>query len=301
MQCASVTVTYNPDIPLLIAQIEALPSDWTKVIVDNGSAHDRQQGISAYIGGRSDIQLLRQGANKGLATAQNEGMRWLARNTATTHVLLLDQDSEPAPDAAAMLAEAHSSLERAGFQIGAVGPSLIDSLSGVNHQFHVIKGPLWSRTDGKGQDTVRCAGLNGSGTFMKLALALELGGMDESLFIDLVDAEWSFRLIAQGNELHGIPGAMFKHRMGERTRRLWLLGWRAWPDRTPLRHRYLFRNYVILLGRRYVPALWKGWAIAKIILTASIIGVFGPGRLIQLRCMARGLLDGIHGRTGAIH
>lgn len=300
MLCASITVTYNPDASILISQIESLPSYWTKVIVDNGSTPDLWQPVSEYIGSRSDIKLLIMATNIGLSAAQNEGLRWLSCNTSFTHVLLLDQDSEPEDGAALMLADAWRKLEEAHFRVGAVGPLLVDPSSGLNHKFHVINGPFWSRTDGRGRNIVRCAGLNGSGTFMKLSLAVELGGMDESLFIDLIDAEWSFRLTAQGMGLYGVPKSIFKHRMGEKTKHVWLIGWRAWPVRSPLRHRYLFRNYTLLLRRRYVPAVWKVWAIAKIILTALLTCITGPERLLQLRNMARGLLDGASGQTGKI-
>jgi len=300
MKCASVTVTFGPDQGVLSSQIAALPRDWNKVIVDNGTPDEQWAPIAEILGVRDDVVVLRLGVNKGLGAAQNEGMRWLAAHSGASHVLLLDQDSEPMCGSAGELAGAYRSLEAQGRPVGAVGPLLVDSVNGHRHKFHLIDGWRWRRIDRAGGEPFRCSGINGSGTFMSIATALSLGGMDEALFIDLLDAEWSFRLTASGLELYGVPDSVFMHRMGERTTRFWLFGWHVWPVRTPYRHRYLFRNAVLLLGRGYVPLVWRTWAVVKLVLSAAVFGTFGPERLQQLRAMGRGVADGLLNRSGAI-
>lgn len=135
---------------------------------------------------------------------------------------------------------------------------------------------------------------------MSLDTVLELGGMDEDLFIDMVDAEWSFRLEASGRMLFGVPEAKFLHQMGEASSRIWVFGWRVWPRRTPLRNRYLFRNTIALLRRKYVPTIWKGWAVVKLALSMLIAGMVGPDRAAQVTSMAIGVVDGLQGRKGRI-
>lgn len=301
MKCASVTVTYGPDREILAAQLDSLPSDWIRVIIDNGSSGDSWQATTNDLKNRDDVVLINMHRNVGLGAAQNAGIKWLSENTDCTHVLLLDQDSEPRTGAALRLLEAYQSLQAQGSNIGAVGPTLIDPISGVSHGFHIIDGWRWRRRAGKSGEYIRCAGINGSGTFMAISVATDLGGMDETLFIDLVDAEWSFRLANNGYALRGVPDAIFEHRMGEITKRIWLLGWNAWPVRTPMRHRYLFRNYFILLRRDYVPAVWKFWAVAKLILTFLVFSVTGPHRASQMKQMLKGTADGLQGRTGPLH
>lgn len=300
MKCASVTVTFGPDQRVLCNQIAALPKDWTKVIVDNGTPDEQWGSIAEFLGPRDDVTVLRLGVNKGLGAAQNAGMRWLEAQGGASHVLLLDQDSEPTCGSASELAETFRSLEARGRPVGAVGPLLVDPVGGHRHKFHLIDGWRWRRMDRANGEPIRCSGINGSGTFMSIANALSLGGMDEALFIDLLDAEWSFRLTASGLELYGVPESVFMHRMGERTAKFWLFGWHVWPVRTPFRHRYLFRNTVLLLRRDYVPLVWKTWAVVKLMLTAAVFGAFGPERSQQLRAMGRGLVDGLLKRSGAI-
>ncbi len=300
MRCASITVTFHPDPALVLSQLRALPDDWLRLVVDNGTSDDEWTFIELAVANFPGVEVLRLGANLGLATAQNCGMEYLAARGNCTHVLLLDQDSEPLPGSANALADAHTVLVESGYPVGAVGPLLRDPVSGVQHGFHRVVGWRWARVIPVDGAPVSCECLNGSGTFMALDLALSLGGMDEGLFIDHVDTDWSFRLLASGHRLYGVPEASFLHRMGDRTTRLWMFGWRVWPVRSPHRHRYLFRNAVLLLRRSHVPCIWKAWAIVKLGLTAVVFALAGPQRLAQLSNMVAGVRDGVLGRSGAL-
>ena len=300
MKFASITVTYFPDAPILSRQLDAIPPGWLRVIVDNGTPASLWKSVESSLSGRGDVVVLKLPVNRGLAAAQNEGIRWLSARQIETHILLLDQDSEPCDGAVHLLLQALESLTADGVPVAAVGPLLVDAVAGAHHGFHVINGWRWSRVNPIPGKLIRCASLNGSGTLMSLATAIEHGGMDEKLFIDLIDADWSFRLGDQGLELYGVSDSVFRHRMGERTTRIWLFGWRTWPSRSPRRHRFLFRNGMILLKKSHVPVVWKLWAIPKFILTAGVFAVTGPQRLAQLRAMTRGVFDGLLGRTGDI-
>lgn len=300
MKCASITVTYFPDPEILARQLDAIPTGWMRLIVDNGTPDSSWDLVEASLSRRPDVAVLKLKNNRGLAAAQNEGMQWLHAQDAATHILLLDQDSEPFYGAIEILWEAFKDLAEKRVPLGAVGPRLTDAAIGAHHGFHVIKGWRWSRVNPTSGEPVACAALNGSGTLMSLETALAAGGMDEGLFIDLIDAEWSFRLKARALELYGVPESQFAHRMGDRTTRIWLLGWRTWPVRSPRRHRFLFRNGIVLLGRPYVPLVWKIWAIPKFILTACVFAVAGPQRIAQLRAMVRGGADGLRGQVGDI-
>lgn len=300
MRCASITVTFNPDPTLIMSQLRALPDNWVRLVVDNGTSDEDWRLIELAVASLPKVEVLRLGSNLGLAAAQNRGMQYLAARSHCTHVLLLDQDSEPLSGAAIALADTHFAMVASGLPVGAVGPLLRDPISGVQHGFHQVIGWRWARVLPVDGAPVSCECLNGSGTFMALNLALSLGGMDEGLFIDHVDTDWSFRLLASGHRLYGVPQASFLHRMGDRTTRLWFFGWQVWPVRSPHRHRYLFRNAVLLLRRSYVPRTWKVWAVLKLGLTAVVFALAGPQRLAQLSHMAAGVRDAVLGRSGAL-
>ena len=291
---ATVTVTFNPDIDLLRTQLDALPRESLKLVVDNATQAEVLQGIQTLVSQTPNARLLRNDENLGLAAAVNRGVRAVRDAApATRFVLLLDQDSEPAPDSIEALLTGFEALQARGERVGCVGPTLLDVATGLPHGFHQCTRWRWKRVYPASGATapVPCANLNGSGTLVPIDLFLELGGLEEALFIDHVDTEWAFRVQARGYRLFGIPQAVFRHRMGDTSRRIWLFGWRVWPVRSPRRHYFLYRNAVILMRRSYVPRVWKVWAVAKLVMTTCGTLATGPQRLAQMRSMASGVRD----------
>jgi len=291
-----VTVTFNPDIDVLARQLATLPADSLKIWVDNHSSADMVAAMRALIDGRQDIHLVCNSENMGLAAALNLGVHaGYELRPGARFALLLDQDSEPLEGSIEILLQGFLALEAQGVSIGCAGPKLLDPQTGLQHGFHQQIGWRWHRefpVDGDARP-ISCANLNGSGTLMPVEIFRSLGGLDESFFIDHVDTEWSFRVLAAGYTLWGIPQAGFIHRMGQNSTRFWFLGWRIWPQRSPLRHFYLFRNATRLLRKPYVPHTWKGWAIVKLAMTATVHALFDPQRYAQWKNMLRGVREGL--------
>lgn len=290
---ATVTVTFNPDVAVLAAQLHALPVACSKIIVDNASRPEIAVQIEALATHTAKVHLLRNDSNLGLAAAINRGVRLASGFTpAPCFVLLLDQDSEPQVGSVEVLVAAFEALEASGQKVGCVGPLLRDPDTQLTHGFHQCVRWRWKRVypSAASADPVACANLNGSGTLVSLALFLELGGLDESLFIDHVDTEWAFRVLAAGYTLWGIPNSIFDHRMGQVSVRFWFFGWRVWPSRSPQRHYYLFRNAVRLMRKSYVPRVWKVWATVKLCLTFVTYVCFDRRRCLQAREMIRGVV-----------
>lgn len=292
----TVTVSFHPEQRALLAQLEALPAECLKVVVDNGSDETERVFLRQLRERVLNIELVENAINVGLAAAINQGVRHgLTVRDGLRWCLLLDQDSEPENGAVELLLDGIRALQREGNQVGCVGPSLVDVQTGLSHGFHQATRFRWRRVypPPRSRARIRCTTLNGSGTLMAVSLFDDLGGLDERLFIDHIDTEWSFRVLAARRALWGLPQAVFRHRMGERSFRYWLLGWRVMPYRSPGRHRYLFRNTVWLLKRAYVPAVWKCWAVAKLGLTLAAYLAFSSERREQLAGMLSGLRDGL--------
>ena len=293
---AAITVTYNPDLGPLRTQLAALPAESLKILVDNASMPHTLEQIETLAKRTPNTRLLRNMQNLGLAAAVNRGVYAARANDPRLRlVLLLDQDSEPRPGSIQTLVTALDTLERQGEPVGGVGPCLLDADTGLSHGFHQAAHWRWKRTyppPGSAQP-VACTTLNGSGTLVPIDLFLQLGGLDEALFIDHVDTEWSFRVLAAGFGLWGVPAAVFNHRMGQSSIRFWLFGWRVWPSRSPQRHFFLFRNALLLMRRPYVPRVWKVWALVKLMLTAGVHGLFDDQRREQWNQMRQGLSAGL--------
>lgn len=298
-ELAAVTVTFNPDLTVFERQLNALRGVGIVVIVDNASSPEVVYELRQLAVRFPDVVLVESGLNEGLACALNKGMQVAREKAATCRaVMLLDQDSTFAPEVPAGLLAALGDQERATGNLCCVGPALIDPVSGTNHGFHRIEGWLWARVHpaATSREPVRVDNLNGSGTVMSFALVDHAGRLDDDLFIDHIDTEWAFRIKSMGYGLYGIPWFCFDHRMGERSRRLWLLGWRAWPERSPVRRYYLVRNTVRLLRRDYVPQVWKAWACVRLLADAAITFATDSRRKEQMRSIWRGLNDGLKPR-----
>ncbi|MDA8095556.1 MAG: glycosyltransferase [Betaproteobacteria bacterium] len=293
---STITVTFNPDLALLKSQLAVLPPESFKLIIDNASDSKIREQIKSLVGQTHNARLVWNAENIGLAAALNLGVSLLREHDPNLRfVLLLDQDSEPQPGSIHTLVKAFETLTERGLRVGCVGPTLVDATTNLEHGFHQATRWRWRRVYPRQgmTDAVPCANLNGSGTLVPIDLFQSLGGLDEAFFIDHVDTAWSFRVLAAGYGLFGIPNAVFKHRMGQASVRFWLLGWRIWPARAPRRHYFLFRNAIFLIRRSEVLVVWKSWAVAKLLLVAGIHGMFDTERVEQWRQMWRGVRDGL--------
>lgn len=292
----ALVVTYHPALRSVEALLEGLPGDVRVVVIDNASPAADVRQLGELLAARNGARLIRNVENRGLAAAINQGAAALG-DKGPEFLLLLDQDSVPRPGAVTALLDALLQLEAKGEPVGCVGPRLIDPATGLEHGFHTMRPLRWVRVFPKPEEQcpVRCANLNGSGTLLRAEVFRRLGGLDEELFIDHVDTDWSFRVLHAGMSLFGIPGAVFDHSMGERGLRFWFLTWRVWPLRSPARHYFLFRNAVRLLSRRHVPLVWKAWVTVKLVATLAIHVVFDGRRWSQAKHMMKGLKAGFGG------
>ena len=290
---ATITVTYHPDIEMLRKQLTQLPSEAVRIVVDNASA-PRLLGPLHKLAEEHRVRLITNGTNVGLASATNQGIQ-LARELGCKSVLLLDQDTAPGVDGVAGLRNAYRRLLDEGMRAGCIGPRMVDPITGLEYGFHRISDWRWIREFPPPGTTepVLCANLNGSGTMIPMEVVDALGGLDDAMFIDHVDTEWAFRVLDAGFGLYGAPDVVFAHRMGERSFRFWWLRWRVWPYRSPLRHRYLYRNAVTLIRRGDVPVVWKVWAVMKLLLTWTVHFLFDRQRFAQTAGMLRGIREGL--------
>jgi rhamnosyltransferase len=288
--CA-VLVSYHPDTAAVRAAIAAVrPQVQELVVVDNASP-----GIEVALAGTGAV-LLRQPANVGLARAQNIGIEW-ARAHGCSHVLVLDQDSVPGPGMVEGLLAAWRHLSRTT-RVGALGPRFRDPREPRDAPFVRVAFPmsrkLWCAA---GTRYVRCDFLISSGALIPLAVLDDVGGMDDGLFIDNVDLEWSFRARFRGYALFGVCGATMEHRLGDERRPV--LGGRQQVVHGPVRLYFIMRNRLALYRRPHTPRVWIAQDLPRVLAKFLIFSLLVPPRGDNLRFMLRGLADGVRGRAGA--
>jgi len=294
--CA-VIVTYQPDnvrlahvLSLLRGSVEAV------VIVDNASAHlDEVRLREAH----PSLIMKRMDSNKGIATAQNEGVA-LARETKCRYVLFLDQDSLPQQGMVSGLRATFERLEASGEKVACVGPRIRLPASATLSTFGRL-GWLGLRRVSCREErdaAVECDFLLSSGSLVPFDVLDKVGGMEDALFIDQVDTEWCLRARSMGYRAFGACGAVLEHRLGEAYSRIWFGRWRHLPRHKAFRYYYIFRNSLILFGRNYMPAKWIFFQLqwmGALFLRYGVLGRDG-----ELRMMLKGSMHAMRRITGKL-
>lgn len=290
--CA-VVVTYNPDVTRLRECIDAVRGQVEGLLVfDNGTPGIK---FDEFVRGLQDAVIIRSPANIGLAAAINRGIGH-AGQSGFSRALILDQDSIPALD---MVATLQRALDELGCEerTGAVGPQFLDTRNGVPAPFVRVGFPFNRKLYGAPGERIECDFLISSGSLIPLRVLEEVGGMDESLFIDNVDLEWSFRARHRGYRLYGICDAKMGHSIGDSVRpSRWVRGGRFVHG--PVRLYYMMRNRVLLYGRKETPAKWIAQDVLRLFGKLARMSLLVAPRGRNLRAMCRGLWDGLRGRSG---
>lgn len=297
----AVVVTYFPQPQLLSNLLNALvPQVARLVVVDNTLADDTCVESLLRVLALPHVELVRFGSNLGVAKALNMGIE-SAMRAGATHVLLSDQDSLPAPDMVEGLLRAIRELQAQGFSIGAIGPSFVDQISMQPYRFQVRQPGQWfysNKEPTEAEPHVQSLSLITSGTLIPVQSLRAIGTMREDFFIDHVDMEWCHRAQSAGFYLFGTRYAKMSHHMGDRTLRVWVLGWRNCNEYAPLRLYYRFRNFIYLLRLGHVPRWWKLRASCFWLQEAYAHLVFSHARMAALRMIVQGCRDGLRGRLG---
>lgn len=268
----------------LLDLVSALGSQVSRVVlVDDGST---EAGAGAILSrcGELGATVLRHDSNRGIAAALNTGITE-AMASAPYAVLTLDQDSAVGPDFVATLLGALVMAQAAGLRVGLVAP---ERVTGIPSQ-----ATAYANGFALGRDPVQ------SGLLLPRATIEQVGGFDESLFIDGVDADYALRCLDAGLRVVVALGAILDHRLGA-THELRVAGHRlALVRSAPFRYYYLARNRSRLIrrhGRRH-PAWAAGQVVGlagHLVLTLAL----APDRRVRARETLAGIRDAARGVSG---
>ena len=181
-QVVAIVVTYHPDLDLLSAQLTRLVSQVSDIVlVDNGSSCD----LGAWKNNLeySTVSVIPLGDNRGIATAHNKGIEW-ARKQGADYVLLMDQDSLPAPNMVEKLIAAIKDKPLAA----AAGPRYLDERQNNPPPFIRIRGLSLERCACSTAEAIVAVDyLISSGCLIPMAVLNKVGVMrDDFLLIMLI-------------------------------------------------------------------------------------------------------------------
>jgi rhamnosyltransferase len=299
--CA-VIVSYHPDLKVLKSVVTATHRQVQQIVmVDNNSTAETVsclRGLATEIG----AYLIACQRNIGVAQGHNVGIEW-ARHHGYSHVMLMDQDSIPAPDMVERLSRALASLSRNGIRVAGVGPQYVDAYTGNVSpfvRFGKLKPKRVHCSPDRSDEFVEMDFLITSGSLIPLQIFDEIGLMDAGLFIDHVDTEWVLRAKYSGHKVFGVCGATMRHSLGSATLRFWFFRWRNVPLHSPERHYYIFRNSIALFRRSYAPRQWIINYIVVLVYMSVFFPLFGPHRLRRIQLMLKGIWHGVLGVQGPL-
>lgn len=277
-----VVVLYKPCLET-VRNVETLLEQVAHVVVvDNGSDGAIISAL-AEIKGCERLTVLRNGENRGVAAALNQGVNW-STEAGYGWMATFDQDSLVTDGMIAAMLSAYSQSDRCG-HIGIVCPC--------------YREPNSSRiVCGGERATDRLTGIT-SGAMVKREVFEQVGGFDEDLFVDYVDNEFCLHCASKGYEILRAPNAILVHRLGSPTEHR-LLGRRfITTNHSALRRYYAARNRVRVYrryGRRF--PVWVLRDARRFMRELVLVLCFESGKWRKFRAVAFGLYDGMRGRYG---
>lgn len=297
-EVAAVVVTYHPEPAgaALIAEL-ARQCQWV-VVVDNGSTQAKLAPIRAACQA-AGAQLITNGANLGIAAAQNLGIA-AARAAGARWVLLSDDDSAPSPGmVTALLAAFAAAQARPERPTAAIGPLVGEEREGRDQLVYVSRrwGPRRATPAELEQPLLTVAFLIASGCLISMEALDRIGGMNEAMFIDHVDLEWGLRARREGYELVVDTRTRMAHSLGDEVVRL---PGRSQPVHVhgPVRNYYLARNTIALVTSGLLPVAWRLGYLVWLGKYAAFNALLVNKRPQRAYALLQGVAHGLRGRLG---
>lgn len=277
MRTGLVIVLFHPtddDIHHLLHVSQLYPG----VIVDNS---EEQHFESQQVHLMSYIFL---GRNEGIAHAQNVGIQHLMQNFQPEHIVFMDQDSRWEDDYVEKITAEYDSLCQKGIRLSALGPTVYRRETGEEYKSIIHKKEYLNN------DFILRKHIISSGCCIRGELFKEVGTYEDALFIDFVDDEWCWRANAKGHVCGITPHIRINHSIGKKEIHI---GKYVIIVSAPFRYYYLYRNYLVLIRRGYVPLQWKISYGVKFFARFFYFPIFVDSGKECWKFMWRGIKDGI--------
>ncbi len=266
--------TYRPEEGDLLGVVDALRAQGVGVLVTDDASpapFDPVLRAVAELG----VPVVRHRSNQGIARGLNEGLAF-ARSSGASWLLTVDQDSVVPPHLVADLLQVASSHP----SIGVVGVETLDDPSGpVGYPSREADGLLVT------EEVFQTCSL-----WSVVALDA-IGGFDETLGIDGVDAAACLRLRSLDYVVALAPGTRIAHRYGE-GRQVRVLGRTVVSTgHSPARRESMTRNRLALAPAEFRQSPRHAWRTLRRVGVNAVLGsTIEPNRWENTKGTLRGLL-----------
>jgi rhamnosyltransferase len=282
---AAVIAAFNPD-ETIIDVVKAVSGQVDLVVVvDDGSNHSAMPVFEELLVLGSVV--VHVGENSGIAAAVNAGVARSAELTAPDYYLTLDQDSIPDPDYVRNALETFKLAREGNLPTGFV------SAATYNNSPVLTMGPLLGLQ--QPFDPWQSGMLIPGSTFDLV------GGLDEGLFIDAVDTDFTLRVRKAGLAVLCGIGCNMSHSLGHQSRIEFWGKQRLFTYHSPVRVYYISRNNLIIFSRYF----WNDpfWVIRKAyyeLINHARRFLFSENKRHVIRAVSIGFRDALLFRRGKI-
>lgn len=264
-------VTFNPDLDRLKENVSAILPQVDKVVIfDNGSINQK----SIELEYQNSAIIIKSERNVGIAAALNSLMK-KSEELGATWMISLDQDSVCSQN----FCEQMRTYLYKEDNFGIVAPVIVDRNVGI-----VGHNPE------KEYKTVRTCIT--SGAFTKVKVWQEIGGYDESMFIDSVDFEFCYRVRKAGYQVIQVRDVQLLHELGSSEKRKFLF-WEL-----DITGHSAFRKYYIARNNVYYPLKHNLWlhfirGNARNVGLFFIVLIYENNKIVKIRAILHGWKDGL--------
>lgn len=275
-----VVPTYRCGHDDLMALLASLDVPLTSVlIVDDGSPCTADPALRDVVS--LGARVVRHRANRGIARSLNDGLAFAERSGATW-LLTLDQDSLLPPGYVNALLKAARHAVRAvgGDAVGAVAAGGVADASGdLGYPVTTVSGVPTTH------EVIQ------TGTLWCVDAMAALGGFDESLGIDAVDAAACLGLRAAGLRIVVVPGLHIQHRLGD-GRQVRVLGRDVLASgHSPERRTTMVRNRLRLFPAEFAQSPVHAFrTVRRVAVNTALAVTIEDHRWAKAKASARGLL-----------
>ena len=279
MNIGALIVTYNPDINLLSRNIEAISTQVENVIIVDNASNNIDKIEELVL--KNNLCFKKNPSNLGIATALNIGFQFFVE-IGYDFCITLDQDSVCPSNMVQSYLKVYNSY-RNNYKIGILCPA-INYIGWTNKQEYsnVIMPVKACMT---------------SASFTSIEAWKNIGGFNESYFIDFVDNEFCKNITLHGYSIFKVTEVVLEHNLGVCKEKNILGKKIRYTLHSPIRYYYMIRNNIVYLKKYHKNENLIKEIIKIVYITISAL-VFEKEKKLVRKYIVIGIKDALHNRMG---
>lgn len=283
MKIGLVLVTYRMEMSIVLTKLKRYIDFFDKIVVVDNTPNNTQNCYNFF----PNCEYFSTGENMGIAKAQNIGSLKIM-DYGIDYLMYLDQDSSLDKKEFFKLKKSLKELKE--IKLGAIGPRPVNSSTMQPYKGRFKNGKPFSS-----KNIIETTEIISSGMIIPVKVYKDVGGYEESLFIDGVDHEWCWRARTKGYKILMNQNVKLNHQVGEGDKFIFFIRFRV-P--APIRTYYQYRNYFKLIKRSYVPVYWKISNAIKYVIKIIVYSFFFENGKEYRKHIMSGIIDGIRNNDG---